>query len=254
MEKIKLNGIELAYARSGQGIPMVLIHGYPLDHTIWDPVVSLLKDDFALILPDLRGFGGSETPRGPYRMVDLAADIAALLDRLGIAQAVIAGHSMGGYVALAFACTNPERILGLGLVASQAAADPPERKAARIQTAEQVEKIGVAEVAALMPSSLSADPVLRARLTEIILHQPPAALAEAQRAMAGRPDSTPFLTGFNFPVVCIHGLADRLVPIERAYEVKRAVKQGQVIEIASAGHMPMMEAPEATARALSILL
>jgi pimeloyl-ACP methyl ester carboxylesterase len=183
-------------------------------------------------------------------MTDLAADLAALLDQLGIAGAVVAGHSMGGYVALAFARAYPERVLGLGLVASQAVADPPDRKAARYQAAEQVEKNGVADVAASMPGKLTADAGLQAKLKELIARQTPAAVAAALRAMAERPDATPALAGFDFPVACVHGLADELIPIERAYEVKKAARHGHVMGIESAGHMPMMEAAEATARGL----
>ena len=253
MERVLLNGIDLAYDRRGRGRPLVLVHGYPLDHTIWAPVVPLLEADFDLVLPDLRGFGESAAPAVAYQLTDLAADLAALLDQLGIARAAVVGHSMGGYVALAFAGLYPGRVLGLGLVASQALADPPDRKAMRYQTAGQVDENGVAEVAASMPEKLTADPALQVKLKELILRQAPAAVAAALRAMAGRPDSTPALPGFDFPVACIHGLADGLVPVERAREVVAAARDGRLVEIASAGHMPMMEAPGQTAAALHLL-
>ncbi len=110
----------------------MLIHGFPLDHTSWNEVATLLENDFDLILPDLRGFGQSTTVETPYTMSDMADDLAGLLDHLGIEKVALAGHSMGGYVALAFAKKYPQRVSGLGLVASQAAADSPERKAATL--------------------------------------------------------------------------------------------------------------------------
>lgn len=250
MTKISINGLELAYERRGRGTPLVLIHGYPLDHTIWNPVVPLLENDFDLILPDLRGFGESEAPRSDYRLMDVATDIAALLDSLGIEKAAIAGHSMGGYIALAFAHAYPQRVSGLGLVASQAVADPPERKTARYQEAEHVLAHGVADVAEGMSAKLIADAALQPAMKALILRQKPEGLAGALRAMAERADSTPFLPGFAFPVVIVHGLADQLVPIERARAVQAAVKQGRLVEVDGAGHLLMMEAPQATAEAL----
>ena len=109
MEKIDVNGIRLAYVRKGTGTPLLLIHGYPLDHTIWDEVLPLLEKDFDLILPDVRGFGESTTITSQYSMNDIASDFVALLDHLGIQKAALAGHSMGGYIALAFARLHPER-------------------------------------------------------------------------------------------------------------------------------------------------
>ena len=125
MHKIKVNGIELAYERRGRGVPLVLIHGYPLDHTIWDEVVPLLESDFDLILPDLRGFGESGLMEADSSILDFASDIADLLTQLKIKRAILTGHSMGGYVALAFAREYPERMSGLGLISSQLRADTP---------------------------------------------------------------------------------------------------------------------------------
>jgi 3-oxoadipate enol-lactonase len=254
MLKTNVNGITIAYERSGHGTPLVLIHGYPFDHTIWGPVLPLLENDFDLLLPDLRGFGESDTVSTPYLLDDMAADLAALLDSICIGKAVLTGHSMGGYIALAFARKNPERVLGLGLVASQALADTPEKKAGRYQEAEHILASGVKEVAESMSSKLTANPSLQATLKELILLQRPKGLAGALRAMAERPDSTPFLAEFDFPVSIVHGLADGLMPVERARAVRAAVKEGCLVEIEGVSHMPMMEAPQATAKALKRLL
>ena len=254
MLKANVNGIELAYERCGHGTPLVLIHGYPLDHTIWNPVVPLLENDFDLILPDLRGFGQSGIVNTPFLLTDMAADLAALLDFLQIKKAVIAGHSMGGYVALAFAGAYAGRLLGLGLVASQALPDAPEKKTGRYEEAEHILAYGVGEVADGMSLKLTADPVLQTKLKELILQQSPQGLAGALSAMAERFDSTGILSGFDFPVAIIHGLADQLIPAERARAVRSAVKKGTLVEIEAVGHMPMMEAPVETAEALKTLL
>jgi len=250
METTFVNGVELAYDRHGSGTPLVLVHGYPLDHSIWESLVPLLAGDFDLLLPDLRGFGESAAPSAPYQLTDLASDLGGLLDALGLSRAIVVGHSMGGYIALAFARLYPQRLLGLGLVASQALADPSERKAGRFQTAGRVETDGVGEVAGSMPALLTAEPALQARLEELIQRQSPAGVAAALRAMAGRTDSSPYLASFEFPVEIIHGLADRIIPVERAREVLSLLKHGHLTELPAAGHMPMLEVPLETARAL----
>ncbi len=253
MNKATLNGLQIAYERGGSGTPLVLIHGYPLDHTIWDAMVPLLEGNFDLILPDLRGFGQSGTTTTPYSLDDMAADLAALLDVLKVKNAVVVGHSMGGYVALAFARAYPERLLGLGLIASQPLADTPEKKAGRALEAEHVLAYGVAEVAEGMATKLTADPALHEKLKGLIYQQRPEGVAGALWAMAERPDSRDLLSNFEFPVAIIHGRADKIVPFERAREVMAAVKKGSLVEIEEVGHMPMMEAPQVTARALTFL-
>jgi 3-oxoadipate enol-lactonase len=254
MLKTRVNDIDLAYERRGRGRPLLLLHGYPLDHSIWDAVAPLLENDFDLILPDLRGFGKSETVRIPCRLTDMAADLAALLDVLGLEQAAVVGHSMGGYIALAFARAYPQRLWGLGLIASQAAADTPERKEARYALAERVEQNGVGEVADSMPGLLTSDPRLQARLRQLIRRQSPWGVSVALRAMAERSDSTAVLADLEIPLIVMHGLADRLIPIERAREAASTARRATLVELAGAEHMPMLETPQDTARALRHLL
>ena len=249
-----LNGISYAYERSGKGTVVVLMHGFPLDHTIWNAIIPLLGKRADVIAPDLRGFGESSLPASGYGMNDLAADMVALLDQLKIEKTVIVGHSMGGYAALAFAHLYPHKVIGLGLIASQARADAPERKASRYTEAEALERDGVEQLARDMSAKLTADSHLQGKLKKLILRQPARGLAAALRAMAERPDSLPFLAQFEFPVAIVHGLNDQMVPLERAREVKENVKMGTLLEVEGAGHMPMMEAPQATAAEILRLL
>lgn len=253
MEKVSINGIQLAYERRGRGTPLVLLHGYPLDHHLWDEVVPLLQDTFDMILPDLRGFGESRSVDSFYTMEDYALDIAGLLDQLGIQTAALAGHSMGGYVALAFARLFPERMRGLGLISSQVLPDPEERKQARYKSAAEVADKGIGSVVEAMAPKFTSSPELQAFARESMERQGPAAYIGALKAMAERVDSTPLLSSFHFPVVLIHGDADMLIPIDRAREVKAALPQAHLVEISGAGHMPMMEAKEQTAEALKQL-
>lgn len=250
METIDVNGIRLAYDRRGKGTPMVLLHGFPLDHHLWDEVVPLLEDQFDLIIPDLRGFGGSSTVDSFYSMEDYASDVAALLDHLGIPKAAIVGHSMGGYAALAFARLFPDRVSGLGLVSSQVLDDAPERKEGRYKSAAEVADKGIASVVETMAPKFTSDTRLQEYARTSMEKQQPAAYIGALKAMAERVDSTPLLSTINYPVVLIHGDADSLIPVDRAREVKASFPQSHFVEIRGAGHMPMMEAKEQTAEAL----
>ena len=264
MEKINVNGIQLAYDRRGKGTPLVLVHGFPLDHHLWDELVPLLEDTFDLILPDLRGFGESSAVDSFYTMEDYASDLAGLLDHLGIQKAAMAGHSMGGYVALAFTRLFPERVRGLGLVSSQVLADSEERKQGRYKSAAEVAEHGIGSVVETMTPKFTPDARLQAFARESMERQQPAAYIGALKAMAERVDSSPLLSSlrdgfasqggaFHFPVVLIHGNADSLIPIDRAREVKAALPQAHFVEISGAGHLPMMEAKEETADALKRL-
>lgn len=245
--------MQLAYTRRGQGTPLVLIHGYPLDHSIWDETAAILSGTFDLILPDLRGFGASASPTNPYTLADMASDLAELLDELDIPQAALAGHSMGGYVALAFFRAYPARVRGLGLVASQVLADKPETREGRYKIAENVAQNGVGVVAEAMTPKLTADSSLQGFIRALIEQQTPAGVIGALRAMAERPDSTELLSKLNVPLALIHGDADVLIPIERAHEVQAAVPQAKLFTLHDVGHLPMMESPQAVAEALETL-
>src|SRR6266542_1348673 len=250
MNKIQINNMTLAYERVGNGTPLLLIHGFPLDHTSWDGVASLLEDQFDVILPDLRGFGQSTTIETPYTISDMADDLAALLDHLGIKKTALAGHSMGGYVALAFARKYPQRVSGLGLVSSQAVADLPEGKDRRYKTAADVDQKGVGVVADAMTPKLSAVARVQTFVRAVIERQSQAAVIGALKAMAEREDLSSYLSSVTYPVVLIHGSADALIPAERAHEIKSALPSARLVELPDAGHMPMMEFPNETANGL----
>ena len=254
MDKVNVNGVQIAYERRGSGMPLVLLHGYPLDHRIWDEVVPLLEDDFELILPDLRGFGQSEYVEAQYTMADMAADVAALLDELGIENTYIAGHSMGGYISLAFVRNYPQRVLGLGLIASQALGDSPERRDGRYATANEIMQTGVEPVVDSMTPKLTPDEQVQAVVRDLVAQQRPIGLANALRAMGERLDSMLVLPNFTFPVVLVHGTADELIPVERAREIKATIKPAYLTELSGVGHMPMLEDPQKTADTLKKLL
>lgn len=253
MDKIKVNSIDLAYTRQGHGTPLVLLHGFPLDHSIWDNVTPLLENTFDLIIPDLRGFGESTTVDTSYTMDDLTSDIAGLLDHLGIKKTAIAGHSMGGYVALAFARLYPEKVSGLGLIATQALADTPDRKEGRYKSAADVEKTGINSVVDAMTTKFTSNERLQEIARKTMERQQPTAYIGALKAMAERTDSTSLLGTMDYPVVIIHGDADALIPIDRAYEMKNPISHAHFVELKGIGHLPMMESVKETTGGLKKL-
>ena len=250
MDTVAVNGINLAYTRLGKGTPLMLVHGFPLDSSSWNELIPYLKDHFDLILPDLRGFGKSTTVEAPYTLSDMADDLAGLLDHLGVEKTALAGHSMGGYISLAFAKKYPQRVSGLGLIASQAAADAPEGKERRYKTAADVAEKGVGVVVEAMTPKLSADVRVQEFVRGVIERQSKQAVIGALKAMAVREDSMPILSSSDFPLVLIHGDADQLVPLERAKEIKSANPSARLLELKGAGHMPMMEFARQTADGL----
>ena len=253
METFSVNGIELAYERRGNGTPLVLLHGYPLDHHAWDSVAPLLEDSFDLILPDLRGFGKSTTLDSQHTLNDFASDIAGLLDHLGIEAACVAGHSMGGYVALAFANLYPARIRGLGLVSTQTLADPPDRKEGRYKTAAEVAEKGIGGVVETMTPKFTPDEKLQGSARDMMERQKPGGFIGALKAMAERMDTSSLLASLTIPVVIVHGDADSLIPVDRAREAKNAVPHAHFVELKGVGHLPMLEAVSDTAGALKHL-
>jgi 3-oxoadipate enol-lactonase len=249
-----VDGVKIAYERRGVGAPLVLIHGYPLDHTIWGPLAEHLIEDFDLIMPDLPGFGDSQAAGTAGSIEAYGSDVAALMRALQVPRAIIAGHSMGGYVALSLVRNHPEIVAGLSLVSSQVRADTPDRRESREAAAQKVLEDGVEHVARAMSAQLTADPQIQADMYALIGSQKPAGLASALRAMAARPDSRDMVGKLKSPVVAIHGDEDRLIPPDRGREVKDLLPSAALITVPRAGHLPMLENPDEVAGGLRLFL
>ncbi len=247
--------VKLFYKEFGSGKPIIFIHGYPLDHTIWLPLVPGLEKNYRLILPDLRGHGQSPAPAGIYSMELLAADILALMDQLGLQKAVIAGHSVGGYIALHFARLYPDRLAGLALVASHCFSDPPERKQIRLETAKKVEMTGRIDfiVESMLPS-LTPDKKLQRKLKPIIENAKPNGVIGILRGMASRGDTCEVLLNLDVPALIIAGELDVHLSVDRAQQMADLMKKPWLEIIQGAGHMPMMEAPQKVSQVLITLL
>ena len=239
----------LFYEEQGTGIPLTLLHGYPLDHTIWLELAGRLQSEARVIMPDLRGQGRSPAPAGIYCMRDLADDVLRLLDHLKVEKSIIAGHSMGGYVALAMAKYHIKRLCGLVLVASHAYADAPEKKRARLESIEQIKVQGVAPAVSGMPSKLSLHQDVVAKCRQIVSEASPQGVMGTLAGLAEREDAMDTFTNLKIPVMIIAGLDDQINPITMNREMAAKFEKPWLVEIADAGHMPMMEQPEQAAEA-----
>lgn len=248
-----MNPVDLYYEEYGHGIPAIFLHGFPFDHTIWEPLIPMLQDETRMILPDMRGFGRSPVTEGVYSMRLLAEDIVHLMDRLDIEKAIIVGHSMGGYASLAFAQAYPGRLLGLGLVATHSAADTPERRQTRQKLAEQVMHKGARVVASNIVDTLTPKKELLEPIQTLILQAHPTGISGALRGMAERHDLTGELSNITVPAVVIVGKADQLLPRDLVETTAQMLPKGWLVEIPDAGHMLTMEDPQAVATALKEL-
>lgn len=249
-----LEPVDLYYEEIGQGLPVVLLHGFPLNHTIWAPVVDRLKDQVRLITPDLRGHGQSPVTDGEYSMRLMAEDVHVLLNRLGIEKAIVAGHSMGGYVSLAFARAYPGCLAGLAMVSSQAEADTPEKRQGRYITAEEVGRRGVKAVVKKMLPKLTARKDLAPDLLDIMVKMPKKGMIGALKGMAERPNALEWVPEINAPAVVIAGEQDTIIPMERARTMTQMFTRGWLVEVPEAAHMPMMETPQVVSDALKQLI
>jgi 3-oxoadipate enol-lactonase len=253
-EMTRENPVELTFEQIGEGIPIILLHGYPLNRSIWQGVIPFLKDLSAVILPDLRGHGNSPVPEGEYLMETMAADVTALMDKLKIEQAIIVGHSMGGYVSLALARYFPERMLGLGLIGTQAVPDTPERFQARMVTIQEIKKKGTGVVSNRMINRLTQERKIYEELERIIAGTTAQGLIGTLQGIAKREDAIPWLPSIMVPTLILSGKMDAVVPREKALEMANLIPHSWWIENPQGGHMPMMEDPQTTGIALRSLV
>ncbi|HSH05155.1 MAG TPA: alpha/beta fold hydrolase [Anaerolineae bacterium] len=239
----------MAYFDTFNPPALFLIHGFPLNMAIWQPQVEDLDDIVRIIAPDLRGHGQSTVTPPPYTIAQLATDCIDLLDLLGIDNAIFCGHSMGGYIAFELWRQYPERVAGLILNATRAAADDQQAKSNRDKMIATVEKKGVEPVAKTLsrklldPTTYDIDPDLAEELEDIMLEADPNGVIGSLAAMRDRPDSMDTLATITVPTLVIHGRDDQIVPHKEAEAMAAAIPNAEFVTIDHAGHMPHLEQP-----------
>jgi len=256
--RTQINDLGMEYTDQGAGRTLLLVHGFPLDRRAWSRQVAAFQSDHRVIAPDLRGMGESEGTAGPVAMSRYAEDLEALVRKLGAGPVILAGHSMGGYVALAFARAFPGMLRGLVLVGTKAGADTPAAAAARRASAEQVREKGCAVVleamAAKMLSPGNADAAMATAVRGLMARSRPEGVSAALLGMAERPDATAWLGEIRVPTLVLAGADDAIMPPDEAEALARAIPGARLQFIARAGHLVAFEQPGAFNAALRSFL
>lgn len=247
-----VNGINLAYDDQGSGPTVLLIHGFPLCRKMWHPQFHALPDaGFRLIAPDLRGFGESDEPDGPYSMDLFADDVIGLLDYLEIDRAVVGGMSMGGYVLFNLLERYPERIRGACFLTTRATADDEAGKARRLHLAQEVMKFGPQVIADSFEEILFAEETIleRPKLVHEVYSWMTGTgsrgLAGGLLAMRERKDYAGCLETITVPALSVGAEGDRAAPPEKAREIALGIPGCRFCIVTQAGHMANLEHPGA---------
>jgi 3-oxoadipate enol-lactonase len=258
----QLPGFQVGFDDSGDGLPVVFLHGFPHDRSLWASQRLSLAPRVRCIVPDLRGFGQSST-HGPFSMDQYADDVIQLLDWLGIESAVVCGLSMGGYVAMALWRRHADRIRGFVFCDTRAGADTDEGRTRRDELIAQVKRdgaraIGEAQVTGMVSSATRERRVdVVNALRAMMGRQPAAGLIGALQALRDRPDSRETLKTISVPSLVLVGEDDALTPLREARAIAEALPPAARVRleiIAGAGHVPCLERPAATTHALSDFL
>jgi 3-oxoadipate enol-lactonase len=248
----QIRDFSMAYSDSGQGLPLLFVHGYPLNHRMWDPQIQGLAEVARVLAPDLRGHGDSQAVPGPYSVDLFADDLAAFLDALGVRQKIVlCGLSMGGYIVFAFYRKYAARLAGLILTATRAGADNPQARLGRDQSAELARQQGVnAIVEAMLPKLVA--PVTYQTRPELVEQVRQIMAATSLEGVLGdlialkeRPDSTPTLAEIAVPTLLLPGTQDQIIPLQEAELMRAGIRGARLELIPDAGHLTNLENPAA---------
>jgi pimeloyl-ACP methyl ester carboxylesterase len=247
----------LNVVQEGSGRPLLLVHGFPLDHSMWEGQIDALADQYRVIAPDLRGFGQSCVTPGTVTMQEYADDLAALLKAMHINEPVIfCGLSMGGYIGWQFVARHADKLAALIVADSRAVADNEKAAAGRLETAAKVEKEGTQVVAdAMLPKLFPAREIERnapfvQATKEVMLAAPRSGVAAALRGMAQRPDFAKELPKIKVPTLILCGAEDAIAPPAEMEQIAAAIPGARYVSIAGAGHMAPLEKPTEVNKAI----
>ena len=262
MPTVTTNGIKMNYVDTGgEGTPVLLVHGFPLDLTMWQPQIDALGDRWRLIVPDLKGAGQSEGPddSSRYTMDSYADELKGLLDELGIDKVVLGGLSMGGYVAFAFLRKYPDAVSALVLADTRAEADPPEGIEKRTKQQEQVRSEGTAGLIEALTGALISQTTKDTKPDVVktvreALDNPARSFIGELEAMKARPDSTPGLASISVPTLIIVGEDDGVTPPDASRKLHEHIGGSRLVVLPEAGHLSNLEVPEAFNSALAEFL
>lgn len=245
----QINGITLAFSDQGTGLPLVFLHAFPLNRTMWSEQEHALSSQFRVITIDLRGHGESDSPLWRYSLDQAADDVCGLLDHLSIRHTIVVGLSMGGYIAFAFYRKYADRVKGLVLADTRAQADTEDGKRARFEMAQIAYKQGPGAIADIMipkllsPATIQTKLDLVRRVRMMIEGNQVSGIAGDLMAMAERPDSIPLLQQMTCPAHIIVGELDLPTPPSDAKLMVDRIPNARMTIIPGAAHLSNLEQP-----------
>lgn len=242
----------IVYFIGGSGPAIVFVHGYPMDHTVWEAFVKPLTFNYTVILPDNPGFGKSTLPEGEMGMDVYADSIKTILEAEQISSCIMIGHSMGGYITLHFAASYPQVLKGMGLFHSTSREDDESKKEDRRRVADFVRRNGAAPFVKELIRKLFSDRYAGSHGMEIkeLIERysliQPEGIARASLAMGKRTDTTAVLLEVAAPVLFILGKEDKTIPLQKALQLTHLPRRSLVHILEHVAHMGMLEAPAET--------
>jgi pimeloyl-ACP methyl ester carboxylesterase len=256
MNEFITNGKKLAYIERGQGFPVVLLHGYLETKEVWQDFAGYLATHYRVIIPDIPGHGGSDTLAETHSMELMAQSIQSLLQSLGIEKFTLIGHSMGGYVMLAFAQLFPEKLTGMVLFHSSVFADTDEKKKSRLLEIEQIENGHLDKIGANhLPKTFATQnwdrfqPLLGEMAKRALAHDPKGVCALI-RGMMERPDRQELIRNFEKPMLFIFGKKDNFISVDAAQKMALLNSKIEIEWFVNSGHMGFLEEPDKTVKVI----
>lgn len=238
----------ISFQQRGTGRPVILLHGFPMDNTVWNAFAEALSSDYTVYTPDLPGFGGSQRLAPGFSIADVAGSLDQWIAEQKFTNAIVIGHSLGGYVALALVEKRPQAFAGLGLFHSTAYADSAEKKQSRTKAIEFIDKNGVLAFTSNFIQPLFANPAHPDIQTvkRITAKSSTEAVTGYTLAMRDRPDRTHVLSSFNKPILFIGGVKDGGIPADSIRAQATLSAEAHVHILDDVAHMGMFEKPQET--------
>ncbi len=259
--RVSSGDAEISYEVLGSGPDVVLLHAFPVHHAMWLPAAQRLARNYRVILPDLRGHGRSGVGAGPATMAKHAEDVLRVCDAAEIAEkAIFGGVSIGGYILFELWRRAPQRVSALIFSDTRAAADSDEARAARLRSAEEVERRGPSEfLAGMIPKLLGATtlaerPDVVATVRLMTSQMTAEGIAAVQRGMAARPDSRATLATIDVPTLVIVGDEDTVATTGDAELMRQGIGTSSLVIVPRAGHLGVLEQHEAATEAITHFL
>ena len=247
--EILIDGKKIHYRDEGAGRTLVLLHGFMNSLEVWNTYLLLYMREMRVILIDLPGHGKSDVFDEKHTMEFMASTVKAVLDHLEIRECVMVGHSMGGYVTLAFAEQYPHVLRGFGLVHSHALPDSEEGRANRERACKLIKESRAKYIVGFIPELFAKNQRIHLQqeikeLQELSLETSDEGIIAAQKGMASRPGRTEVLSNATVPVLFILGGEDYRIPVELGASQAMLAKHAEITILSDVGHMSLIETPK----------